>query len=231
MRATTEQQPYIFLESSKREILKLIAIVTMLADHIGIVVFENEPVFRIIGRISFPLFAMLLAEGFIRTKHPRQYATRLFVFFLISQIPFMAALQYTGYLNIFLDLLVGFLLLWLLKTDRTILFGLLLFTVAIFPSVSGYSLNYGWYWLLVIVLAYLYFTKRLKAIPTYALFVVITCLLVVTKNANFIQLFTVLSPLVAYAVLQSNLAMKRMPKYLYYAFYPAHLILLWFFFR
>jgi len=228
---TTHEQPAILIENGKREVLKLIAIVTMLIDHVGIVVFSDQEVFRMIGRISFPIFALLLAEGFIRTKHPRQYATRLFIFFLISQVPFMAALQQPRYLNIFFDLFVGFVMLWLLKTNRTALFGLTLFAVAILPGVAGYSLNYSWYGLLTMVLAYLYFTKRLSALAAYSTFSFITCFLVYVGEASYLQLFAMLSPLVIHAVLSSHLAVRRMPKYLYYAFYPGHLIILWILFR
>jgi hypothetical protein len=227
-----EAQPFpILFDNGKREILKLIAIITMVVDHVGIVVFSDNITLRLIGRISFPIFALLLAEGFIRTKHPRQYATRLFIFFLISQVPFVYALGYPEYLNIFLDLFIGFLLLWSLKNDRLVIFGPLFFAGVAVPPLFGYSLNYEWYGLLTIVLAYLYFTRRIPATGAYGIFALITFLLVALGQASIIQVFAVFSPLLVYGVLSSTLTMKRMPKYIYYAFYPAHLILLWLLFR
>ncbi len=98
--------------------LKIIAIITMLIDHIGAVVIENgilkyqDPLLmqtilatpegvkwstidfalRTIGRISFPIFCFLLVEGFLHTKDVRKYGIRLLAFALISEIPFDLAI-------------------------------------------------------------------------------------------------------------------------------------------
>ena len=49
-------------------ILKMIAIITMVIDHVGAVLFPMNMMFRYIGRISFPLFVFLLVEVFIPEK-------------------------------------------------------------------------------------------------------------------------------------------------------------------
>ena len=48
--------------------LKMIAIITMVIDHVGAVLFPMNMIFRYIGRISFPLFVFLLVEGSIYTQ-------------------------------------------------------------------------------------------------------------------------------------------------------------------
>jgi len=66
--------------------LKLIALISMLVDHIGGTFpqyFGTE--FRVIGRIAFPIFVFLVAEGFRHTKSPVKFLTRLFVFAIISE--------------------------------------------------------------------------------------------------------------------------------------------------
>lgn len=78
-------------------IIKLIACITMLIDHIGFV-FE-EPLaaihpalplaMRCIGRLAFPLFAFGIAEGATHTSSPTKYLVRMFIFALIAQFPFM----------------------------------------------------------------------------------------------------------------------------------------------
>ena len=55
-------------------ILKMIAIITMVIDHVGAVLFPMNMMFRYIGRISFPLFVFLLVEGSIHTRKIRKYS-------------------------------------------------------------------------------------------------------------------------------------------------------------
>lgn len=95
--------------------LKLIAIITMLIDHVGAAVvarmllqyradipvmigiresmdyetlYTIYRVMRNIGRVAFPIFCFLLVEGFLHTRDCRKYALRLGLFALISEIPF-----------------------------------------------------------------------------------------------------------------------------------------------
>lgn len=110
--------------------LKMIAIVTMLIDHIGAAViarlFKIGPqpqelytiysVMRDIGRIAFPIFCFLLVEGFLYTHSRLKYVLRLSMFALISEIPFDLAFSGKmfefGYQNIFFTLVIGFLTIW-----------------------------------------------------------------------------------------------------------------------
>lgn len=122
--------------------LKMIAIVTMLIDHTAAVILARlilsgryggvgsaaaasgslyppellytvYQIMRNIGRIAFPIFCFLLVEGFLYTRNKGKYALRLFLFALISEVPFDLALSGTavagGYQNIFFTLLLGLL--------------------------------------------------------------------------------------------------------------------------
>lgn len=74
--------------------LKIIAIISMLIDHIAAVISLSDSVavlsnrilyltflsMRLIGRIAFPIFCFLLVEGFLHTHNVKKYAMRLFVF-------------------------------------------------------------------------------------------------------------------------------------------------------
>ena len=68
--------------------LKIIALLSMLVDHIGCVLFPKVTAFRIIGRLAFPIFAFLIAEGMVHTSNWKKYFLRLFIFAIISEIPF-----------------------------------------------------------------------------------------------------------------------------------------------
>ena len=66
-------------------VLKIIACITMLLDHMGFILFPQYPIFRIIGRIAFPIFAFLLAEGCYYTKNKLRH----FIVNLILLEPFV----------------------------------------------------------------------------------------------------------------------------------------------
>ena len=72
----------IFSSSS----LKLIALITMIIDHIGFLLFPQIRLFRIIGRISFPLYAFLIGEGCIHTKNKAKYLLKVFLTFIAYEI-------------------------------------------------------------------------------------------------------------------------------------------------
>lgn len=118
--------------------LKLIAVCTMFLDHFAVCVLnygllrlehiQNQPelwnlildayrILRLIGRIAFPIFCFLLVEGFLHTRNAKKYALRLFLFALISEIPFDLAIRNTlvdfRYQNVFFTLLIGLLVMML----------------------------------------------------------------------------------------------------------------------
>ena len=75
-------------KSRRNDLLKIVALLTMLIDHVGYLYFPEEMIFRTIGRIAFPIFAYQVAIGFQKTSNRSRYALRLFVFALISQVPY-----------------------------------------------------------------------------------------------------------------------------------------------
>ena len=95
--------------------LKLLAVVSMLIDHLAAFYWYNVPalqavwftighmaftpliLMRIFGRIAFPLFAFLIVEGFVHTRSRKRYGLNLAIFALISEIPWN--LVHTGIHN------------------------------------------------------------------------------------------------------------------------------------
>lgn len=93
-------------------ILKLIAIITMLFDHSGYVIYGHISWMNFVGRIAFPIFAFQISEGYTHTHNLKKYFIRLIIFALISQI-FYAWFDYCLFseisLNIIFTLILGLL--------------------------------------------------------------------------------------------------------------------------
>ena len=107
--------------------LKIIAILTMTLDHLGLLLSmyyfsSDHPLvytFRVIGRISLPLFCFMIYEGVIHTKHFGKYAIRLLTLTSIISIS-LAIMHYAmgferDFGNIFIDLLLGAVGVYCLK--------------------------------------------------------------------------------------------------------------------
>ena len=68
--------------------LKMIAMVSMVFDHVGDNFFPDQTWMRVIGRIAMPIFAFCIAEGFSHTHDRLSYLKRMGVFALVSEVPF-----------------------------------------------------------------------------------------------------------------------------------------------
>ncbi len=82
------------METSKRfqmldgTTLKLIAMVSMVLDHVGDSFFPDQVWMRALGRIAMPIFAFCISEGFAHTHDKQRYLLRMGVFALVSEVPF-----------------------------------------------------------------------------------------------------------------------------------------------
>lgn len=132
-----------------------------------------DTVFRLIGRLGFPIFCFLLIEGFLHTRNVWKYAFRLFLFSLISEIPFDLAFRgelfNTGYQNVFFTLLLGLLALIFIQMAEKKLPGKkvlqYLFVIpvtVVFMLIAGMFIkcDYGSMGVLTIVVMYLFHKQR-----------------------------------------------------------------------
>lgn len=205
-------------------IIKWIAIITMVIDHVGAILFPQYEIFRYIGRIAFPLFAFLLVEGYVHTSNVKKYLLRLLIFALISEIPFDIAMYgkafYWGHQNIFWTLAAGLLVLTLIdRVCKNKFAGMaggfvLGFITLIIAEVVHADYGAGG---IVLIFIFFYFKEKqwLKYILMAILFAV---------GYGSVQLFGLIAvvPMMLYNGERGKYSMK----YFFYVFYPVHLLIL-----
>jgi hypothetical protein len=189
---------------------------------------------RIIGRMAFPIYCFLLVEGFHYTRSRGKYALRLFVFALISEVPFDLALQQSffdmSYNNVFWTLLIGLLTIWaadvlVQKTEQKLqqsahwnLWRSLVRLLALFLGAFLAELlatDYGASGVFAIYIMYLLYEHRMAGFAT-----MVVALALLSSPLELAALL-MLIPLHFYDGTRG-----RQLKYFFYAFYPVHLLLL-----
>ena len=102
--------------------LRAAALLCMLVDHTGLALFPAVDAFRCMGRLAFPLYCFLLAQGYLHTRSVRAYARRLLLAALLSEIPFdlliFGRLACTVEQNVLFSLLLGLMALYAADTLR-----------------------------------------------------------------------------------------------------------------
>ena len=240
-------------------VLKVIAMVSMLIDHTGIAYFEQISWMNLIGRIAFPIFAFQISEGYIHTKNLKKYFLRLFLFALISQIPFMLFLStyidieeliFTELLtlNIFFTLFVGLLAIFLhdkishsnikFTTNKKIdyilkqVIGIIIaILLGILAEICHF--DYGFFGIAIIFMFYLFKNDKLAMVISY----ITACILkygiqIISYGFNiWYVLLGIFTILPIIFICLYNGKQGKKVKYLLYLFYPVHLLILYFIFK
>jgi hypothetical protein len=208
-----------------REVLKVIAIVTMTIDHINDVLYSNTLFLHIIGRLAFPLFAYLIALGIESTKKPKKYMATLLSFALISQVPYFLAfgIQPFERLNILFSLFLGALTVYFFNKRSLLAFVPLLLSILLNTEGSYYVV------LTVVCMKILKGNPKLGFLALFAL----NIQFLIIPDTQVLSLFAV--PLIFLHVkgwlkkeilIPENSLAYSLRKYAFYAYYPLHLALL-----
>ncbi len=195
----------------KGDFLKILAMLTMLIDHVGFLYYPSALWLRIIGRLAFPIFAFLIARGYRYTSDKRKYMLRLFVFGIISQIPYHYFVP--GKLNIMFTLLIGLVIIQLSESKYRLLMPVL-FLTGFYPPMS-----YGVYGLVMIYLFHMSYGDR----PHTAALYLSLSLMYLYITSNWVQACSVMA--LVPILFEPNFSI-RLPKAVGYWFYPVHILVL-----
>lgn len=128
--------------------LKVIAVLSMVTDHSAYYLMEHGTLFyevmRCFGRIAFPVFAFLIAEGFRHTRNRMKYFLQLLGFAVISEVPWYLLNGADGTHNVLFTLALGVMALAAIKAlkKEDILCGAVILSIAGFATWSG--VDYEW---------------------------------------------------------------------------------------
>lgn len=215
--------------------LKLIAVASMLLDHIGYA--TDLYALRCVGRLAFPIFAYLIGNGFRHTSHPGRYLGRLLLLAVISQIPYTLFLYGSitpEKLNVFITLSLGLGTLWAMErcTHSTGRMLCLMASILLCAGIeSVVPMDYGLRGVLLIVM--LYYCPN--GIAMAAVFVGVYYLPIweallgnMPLPAGWQQsIFGVLALPLLYAYNGNPGCRSKVLQWGFYLFYPAHLLILY----
>ncbi|OOM10392.1 TraX family protein [Clostridium saccharobutylicum] len=97
--------------------LKILAIISMVLDHVSWILLPNIEIFHFIGKIAFPIFCFMIAEGYIKTRNKKKYLLRLLGIAVLSEIPFIMTFRLVFgpswiALDTIFDLVLGLIAIW-----------------------------------------------------------------------------------------------------------------------
>ena len=212
-----------------RELLKIIAIVTMVSDHVSKILYPDLLLLQIIGRLSFPLFAYLVVLGVESTKKPRKYMATLLSFAVIAQFPYYLAfgIQPFDRLNILFSLFLCAVTIYYYNKRSPLALVPLLLSIILMTEGSYY---------VVLTAVGMKLLKDKPKIGALALVALNLQFLFIPDFESQIQILSLLAvPLIFLHIkgrlkkeilIPENSLAYSTRKYFFYVFYPLHLALL-----
>lgn len=213
--------------------LKIIAMISMLIDHIGVAFFPGVRIFRCLGRLAFPIYAYMIAEGCRYTKNRKRYLGMMAAMAVVFQVVYFVFMNslYQGILvNFALSIAAIFAIDSFIKNKRIInriltasIVLVVLFISTVLPITLGeygFSIDYGLYGLCLPILVYFAPSKKWGLIFTSILLTVMS----ITSGVYY-QLLSLLT--IPLFILYNGERGNKKLKYVFYLFYPIHLVLIY----
>ena len=210
--------------------LKLIAAVTMLLDHAGILLFPRVQLFRILGRLAYPIYAYMIAEGCRYTRNKLRYFLLVFGLGAGCQIIYYFFSGDT-YLNILLTFSCSVLLIYALqascqtKTWQKQALWSILFSagfLAVYGLDHHLTIDYGFWGVMAPVFVAFAYLRKFPHWASVLMLGVALVLLTADMGGNQHYSFLALPLLLLYSGQRGKYQMK----YFFYIFYPVHLAVL-----
>ena len=213
--------------------LKIIAVLSMVADHCAYFLMDHgTPLYeamRCFGRIAFPVFAFLIAEGFANTRNRTRYFLTLLGFAAISEIPWFLLNGADGTHNVMFTLTLGVIALAVF--DRLCEHGSLCFlSILLLCALAWWTgIDYDWRGILMIVLFYMLRRQTIEpclrrnsiSFPSQAILQIIFTL---PLMLHYGTLGAILASITVFLYDGTRGPIKgAVAKYSFYAFYPIHL--------
>lgn len=221
-------------------ILKVIACITMLIDHMGVILFPTVSILRIIGRIAFPIFAFLLAEGCFYTRNKLRHLAVMSGFAVVMQVVLYIATGMTDF-SIFIHFSIAVGLCYIIDfidifiREKKVLMTVLLIVctlllassiVLVDKNTTYFYSNYGIFSIFLPVAMYLV-RKYIKQIHLF-INIILICVAMVLMH-YFTTYITQLYGMIAclFILLYNGKKGRFNLKYLFYIFYPLHMVVLY----
>ncbi len=226
-----------------RVLIKYIAIAAMLIDHIGLLFVPIETplgtAMRVVGRLTAPIMCFFLVEGFIHTRSKKKYGTRLFVFALISQIPFAYMMYnyfWVAHFNVMATLFLCFMILLVFEKVENLFLKVVLITAL---ALLGNYCDWGLMAPLWVLCFYLTKDNKNKMALWYcvlcAFWVVRCCVVSFDKGGAWYDSLWQGGSVLALPILCTYNGeggkTGKFTKWFFYWFYPAHILILGLMFR
>jgi hypothetical protein len=200
--------------------MQLLAMLTMLVDHIGKAFYPDQLEWQIIGRIAFPLYAYCIVLGYRYTKSLKNYMLRLLIIAIMSQYPYMLVFDTMG-LNVVGTLLMALIVLMALDRYKGTIQATIIVSLAGF-ILESLNFSYGIYGLLLVLIYH--FSRKHTLV---ALHVLLNVMFMYLKGWYISMLNIFPTILIAYLPLfYVYIGRIPIPRWIWRSFYPAHLTIL-----
>lgn len=230
--------------------LHIIGMVLMTLDHLWATLFPYLEILTCVGRIAFPIFAFLTVEGYTHTSDVKKYMKRLFIFALISEIPFnylmVSNWVYPFHQNVIWTFLEGVIMFRLMDKVKknTWYYPIVISLIVLLFFIIGSITFVDYYGTGLLTMAIFYIFKERKPLN-----IIITIILIYYINTNILGGYYYNINILGFnfeLVQQSLATLALIPIYLYkgkkgnspnwfkyfnYAFYPGHIIIIYTIYR